>query len=55
MIRMIITGNSGSGKAWLAGRLVDPTGGPVIYLDHIFWEPGVFEQTKNAADYVLQQ
>lgn len=45
-MRMIIVGNSGSGKTWLAKKLANIDGSPVIHLDHIFWEPGGFEKPR---------
>jgi adenylate kinase family enzyme len=45
-MRMIIIGNSGSGKTWLAKKLANHTHSPVIHLDHIFWEPGGFDQKR---------
>jgi adenylate kinase family enzyme len=43
---MIIIGNSGSGKTWLAARLAQLRGIPVIHIDDIFWEPGGFDQRR---------
>jgi adenylate kinase family enzyme len=45
-MRTIIIGNSGSGKTWLATRLSEADRCPVIHLDHIFWEPGGFDQPR---------
>ena len=42
MERIVIIGNSGSGKTYLAQRLSDYYGYPVIHLDALFWEPGGF-------------
>ena len=42
MGRIVIIGNSGSGKSYLAQRLSDYYGYPVIHLDALFWEPGGF-------------
>jgi adenylate kinase family enzyme len=42
MKRIIIIGNSGSGKSYLAQRLSDHFGYPLIHLDILFWEPGGF-------------
>ena len=46
-MRMIIIGNSGSGKTWLATRLAQPGNIPVIHLDDIFWEPGGFDKKRS--------
>ena len=46
-MRMIIVGNSGSGKTWLANSLAKVDGCQVIHLDHIFWEPGGFDKKRS--------
>jgi len=46
-MRMIIVGNSGSGKTWLANNLAKVDGCQVIHLDHIFWEPGGFDKKRS--------
>lgn len=46
-MRMIIVGNSGSGKTWLANNLAMINGCEVIHLDHIFWEPGGFDKKRS--------
>ena len=38
--RIMLLGNSGSGKSWTAQRLGEKTGYPVIYLDKECWQPG---------------
>jgi adenylate kinase family enzyme len=43
MQRIIIIGNSGSGKTHLALKLSDHFGYPLIQLDRLFWEPGGFK------------
>lgn len=48
-MRMIIVGNSGSGKTWLASKLAQLHGFPVIHLDNIFWEPGGFDKKRSPA------
>lgn len=45
-MRTIIIGNSGSGKTWLASRLSDASGGSVVHLDDLFWEPGGFNKKR---------
>jgi adenylate kinase family enzyme len=42
MDRIVIIGNSGSGKTYLGQRLSDQFGHPLIHLDELFWEPGGF-------------
>jgi len=46
-MRMIIVGNSGSGKTWLANNLAKVYGCQVIHLDHIFWESGGFDKKRS--------
>ena len=38
--KIILLGNSGSGKSWTAQRMGSKTGYPVIYLDKECWQPG---------------
>ena len=49
MDRIVIIGNSGSGKTYLALELGKHTTIPVIHLDKLFWEPGGFniKRPKN--------
>jgi adenylate kinase family enzyme len=42
MERIVIIGNSGSGKTYLAQRLSGYYGYPIVHLDKLFWEPGGF-------------
>lgn len=42
MKRIIIIGNSGSGKTDLAQRLCNHFGYPLIHMDVLFWEPDKF-------------
>ena len=46
MERIVIIGNSGSGKSSLARRLSDRFASPVIHLDGLFWEPGGFNRKR---------
>jgi adenylate kinase family enzyme len=45
-MRMIIIGNSGSGKTRLAARLAQLRGISVVHIDDIFWEPGGFDKRR---------
>lgn len=47
MKKIIIIGNSGSGKTWLAKRMAAVRGIPHIELDSIFWEPGGYNHKRN--------
>lgn len=40
MSKILILGNSGSGKSYAAKRLSEFSGIPATHLDKIFWEPG---------------
>lgn len=46
MERVVIIGNSGSGKTYLAQRMADCLDLNVIHLDELFWEPGGFDQKR---------
>lgn len=46
MERIVIIGNSGSGKTYLAQRLGDHFGYPIVHLDKLFWEPGGFNNKR---------
>jgi adenylate kinase family enzyme len=45
--RIVIIGNSGSGKSYLAKSLstIYPT--PIIHLDQLFWMPGGFNEKRS--------
>jgi adenylate kinase family enzyme len=53
MQRIIILGNSGSGKSYLARRLGQRLSITPTHLDDLFWEPGGFNQ-KRPQEIVLQ-
>lgn len=40
MSKVVIVGNSGSGKSWLGQRLAQCFRVPCVGLDEVFWEPG---------------
>jgi adenylate kinase family enzyme len=54
MERIIIIGNSGSGKTHLARRLGRHFGYQLIHLDTLFWEPGGFN-VKRPKDTVYTE
>lgn len=47
MKRMLIIGNSGSGKSWLAARLAERLTIREVSLDTIVWQPGGFNQKRS--------
>jgi adenylate kinase family enzyme len=44
--RILILGNSGSGKTWLGNKLAQRLKAPVIELDGLHWVPGGFNQRR---------
>ena len=48
-VRLVIIGNSGSGKSYLAARLSERLSLSVIALDRLFWEPGGFNRKRPEA------
>jgi adenylate kinase family enzyme len=52
-MRVVIIGNSGSGKTWLAAKMAKKDGLPVTHLDDLFWEPGGFDN-KRPKETVLR-
>ena len=46
-MKVVIIGNSGSGKTWLARQLAGNASVPLIHLDEIFWEPGGFDKKSR--------
>ncbi|MEX1248048.1 MAG: hypothetical protein WEA61_06155 [Anaerolineales bacterium] len=51
--RVIIIGNSGSGKTFLANK-ISPFAGEVFHLDEFFWQPGGFNK-KRPQDAIAQE
>jgi adenylate kinase family enzyme len=45
--RIVIIGNSGSGKTWLAQRLAPRLQAEVVHLDDIFWMDGGFDVRRT--------
>ena len=49
MARIVISGNSSSGKTYLAQRVSDRLHLEIIHLDQLFWEPGGFNVKRPKA------
>jgi len=47
--RVLIMGNGGTGKTWLARRLGERFLRPVIHLDDMHWEPGRYGIARDKA------
>ncbi len=56
MKRILIIGNSGSGKSWLAARLAERLTIREVNLDTIVWQPGGFNQKRlqHEIDHAIQ-
>ncbi|HEH9440764.1 MAG: AAA family ATPase [Aeromonas sobria] len=56
MKRMLIIGNSGSGKSWLAAQLAERLTIREVNLDNIVWQPGGFNQKRpqHEIDHAIQ-
>lgn len=50
MKRVMIIGQPGSGKSWLARRMGEITKLPVDHIDHIHWQPGWVERPGPEKD-----
>ncbi|MBK7963083.1 MAG: AAA family ATPase [Bdellovibrionales bacterium] len=48
--RILILGNSGSGKTWLSGALVNYLDLNMISLDEVCWEPGGYYKRRTDED-----
>jgi len=46
--RVLIIGNSGSGKSWLARQLAEKFATPATDLDNLNWEPGGYVKARAA-------
>jgi adenylate kinase family enzyme len=46
-MKIVIIGNSGSGKTWLATRLAVLASVPIVHLDELFWLPGGFDERRS--------
>ena len=49
-MRIVIIGNSGSGKTWLANNLSSIYLAPIVHFDEIFWKPGGFDQKREPSE-----
>nr|WP_246729199.1 hypothetical protein [Rhizobium leguminosarum] len=47
--RMLIMGNGGAGKTWLASRVGEQLHHPVVHLDDMHWEPGRYGIARDRA------
>ncbi|MDP3340709.1 AAA family ATPase [Frigidibacter sp.] len=47
MQRIMIVGQPGSGKSTLARDMGRKTGLPVVHIDHIHWQPGWIERSRD--------
>ncbi|MGM4879112.1 AAA family ATPase [Rhizobium leguminosarum] len=47
--RMLIMGNGGAGKSWLARRVGEQLHHPVVHLDDMHWEPGRYGIDRDRA------
>ncbi|MDM5087887.1 AAA family ATPase [Aeromonas bestiarum] len=56
MKRILIIGNSGSGKSWLAARLAEGLTIREVNLDTLVWQPGGFNQKRpqHEIDLVIE-
>lgn len=45
--RLLIIGNGGSGKTWLAQRLAASLRSPVVHLDDLHWQPGRYGVARD--------
>jgi len=56
-MKVVIIGNGGSGKTWLAKQLASRFSSRLVHLDNVFWEPGGFDKKRKADDvsFLVQQ
>lgn len=53
--KTLIIGCGGSGKSYLASRLGEMTGIPVIHLDRLYWLPGWVTREKDDFEAILEE
>lgn len=46
-MKVIVIGNSGSGKTWLARQFSSVFDAAVVHLDDLFWQPGGFDKKRS--------
>ncbi len=49
-MRIVIIGNSGSGKTWLAKSLAEKASVSVMHLDEVFWLPNGFNEQRDPTE-----
>lgn len=56
-MNIVIIGNSGSGKTWLAEQLRSRIDTSVVHLDDLFWEPGGFDKKRRreSIEYLIRK
>jgi adenylate kinase family enzyme len=47
MKRVMVVGQPGAGKSWVARRIGQRTGLPVVHMDQIHWMPGWVERVRT--------
>ena len=49
-MKLVIVGNSGSGKTWLATGLAARASVPIVHLDELFWQAGGFDLKRPESE-----
>lgn len=49
-MKLVILGNSGSGKTWLATKIALARATPIIHFDELYWAPGGFSKKREASE-----
>lgn len=55
MQRIMIVGQPGSGKSFLARKLGEKTNLPVVHIDRIHWQSGWIERPRNEKDALCEE